>query len=204
MKNLVVLSYKKLTQKELGTFSNNIVLRTTNDPQFAALAKSVSTLKVLSVNYQTALSDALNGGRVFTLKKEEAQKLLIGQLDVVAREVDVLADGDEAVVLAAGFEVRKAPVALTAIAAPTGLTATNLDRTGEAYLSWNPVPGSTIFGIEKRKKGETVWQNGEYATASSITIKNLTADTRMEFRVITKATKGITSDWSSVVEVLVS
>ena len=204
MKSLVLLSYKKLTQKELGTFANNVVLRTTNDPQFAALAKSVSVLKVLSANFQTALSDALNGGRVFTLKKEEAQKLLFGQLDVVAREVDVLADGDEAVVLAAGFEVRKAPVALTSIAAPTGLTATNLNRTGEAYLSWNPVPGSSIFGIEKRKKGETVWQSGDFATASSITIKNIESGTWMEFRVITKATKGITSDWSSVVEVLVS
>ena len=125
--------------------------------------------------------------------------LFLVHLDVDGRVVEA-----RRVLEAAGFEVRKARGTLTSVAAPMSLTATNLDRKGEAYLSWSPVAGSSIFGIEKRKKGETVWQNGDYATASFATIKNIESGTWMEFRVITKATKGITSDWSAVVEVLVS
>ncbi len=205
MKSIVVMSYKKLPQSELATFTNNVVLRMTTNPIFASLSAPVAELKIQLVRFQESLSQAVNGGKVNTLHKDTCKAAMLDQLDSVARQLDVLSNEVEAVVLAAGFEVRKTPVAITEIAAPTGLIANDIKgRTGEVYLTWSPVPGSAIFGIQRRKKGDEIWQNGDYSTASNITLKGLPSGATMEFQVVTKATKGISSDWSQTVEVLVS
>ena len=100
--------------------------------------------------------------------------------------------------------MRKTPEAITEIAAPTNFTATNIPQTGKVDLSWNPVPNSTSFLINQRVKGAVEWQTGESPSASSYTVTGIPPDTRMEFKVMTKTTKAIASDWSAVVEVMVT
>lgn len=204
MKSVIVLSYKKLPQADLAVFASNVVFKMTNAPLFVSLKNSVDELKIHAESFRVALAEMVNGGKLNTLNKNESLARLLSQMDVVAKQVDLLSEGSEAVVLAAGFEVRKTPVSISEIAPPTNLKATNIPQTGKVDLSWDPVPGSTNFLINQRKKGEAEWRTGESPTAASYTVTGIPADTRMEFKVMTKTTKAIASDWSAVVEVMVT
>lgn len=204
MRSLIVTTYKRLQQADLGVFTNNVISKMTADSQFSGLSLAVQALKLCYDAFQEAVSKADNGGKLDTMLKNVKKEEMMNQLDNVARQVDVLANEDVFVILAAGFEVRKAPVPLTTLPAPTGLVGSDGERTGEALVKWSAVPNAAIYAIERRKKGETAWQNGTYSTAASIILKGIEPDTRLEVRISVKGTKEISSDYSQIIEILVS
>ena len=204
MKSLIVLTFNRLPQAKLGEFAANVINNMTINPVFVNLKPHVDELKIMYDAYLLAVSNAANGGRLNTMIKNDRMKSLVNQLGIVARYVDVMASGSEMLILEAGFEVRKANVPVTELTTPTGVVAKNLERTGVAKLKWDKVVGATNYAIKNRVKGTIEWKNGVYSTARSTTVKDLEPGKLVEFQIYAMGTKGLVSDVSQIVEVLVS
>ncbi len=204
MKSNALLSFKRLTQAELSSFTFDVIQRMSTDVQFASLAPQVEELKKRYEAFQLAASNAAYGGKLLVLEKNTKIQEVVSQLTVLARMVDVLADENEAVILAAGFEVRKKSGSITDVSVPTNVKAYNEERSGVVKLSWDSVAGAYMYAIERRQKGETAWQNGDYGAGRSKIIEGLVTKSEWEFMVRAMSSTGIKSDWSQVVNVLVS
>lgn len=204
MKSSIVLTFKLLPQAEKAVFAANVIAKMSADPQFVSLLPQVDHLKTAYEAYQVAATKASDGGKSATLEKNTKLEDLVYQLSTVARYVDVLADESEAVVLAAGFETRKKPVAVTSLNTPTKLEASNAEKKGSAYLSWASVAGANMYAIEKRVKGTDAWHNGDYRGGKSAVLEGLESNAIIEFKVMAIHISGIKSNWSQPVEVLVS
>ncbi len=204
MKSNASLSFKRLTQAESAAFTFDVINRMTTDAQFVSLAPQVEELKKRFDAYQLAASNAIYGGKLATMEKDAKLKELFYQLTLVARMVDVLANENETVIIAAGFDVRKKPTSITDVSVPSNVKATNENRTGVVKLTWDAVEGAHMYAIERRKKGDNVWQNGDYGSSRSKVIEGLTTKSEWEFIVRALTSKGVKSDWSQAVDVLVS
>ena len=204
MKSSVVFTFKLLPQAEKAEFAANVITKMTSDPQFVSLLSQVETLKTAYEAYQAAASKASDGGKSATLDKNTKLEEMVYELGTVARYVDVLANESEAVVLAAGFQTRKKPTAVTSLNTPTKLEVANAEKDGSVYLSWEAVAGANMYAIEKRVKGTEEWRNGDYRGGRSAVLEGLESNVLIEFKVLAIHNSGIKSNWSQPVQVLVS
>lgn len=102
--NLVILkAFKKLPQGQLVDYANNVVTLMTEDYQFSALEADITSLKECCDVYAQAFIKNIEGGRIATIQKNRAKKKLDYQLTYVARLIELLAQKDESIILAAGF-----------------------------------------------------------------------------------------------------
>jgi hypothetical protein len=200
--------FRRLSQAGLATFSSNVVNLMTTNPIFTSLTAEVTELNKRTEAYSVALTNNVNGGRLQTIEKDKCLKDVLDQLTITAFLVDVLANGDESVILAAGFSIRKAPTNYTYLAAPIILKAENEKAPGVAKIEIEKVAGATNYGIEKRiivdGQPAGAWTNGEYTSSAKTTIENLQSNTDYEFRLRAIGSKGLVSEWSAMVSVRVS
>jgi hypothetical protein len=207
MRNVLLNAFTKLGQDGLSTYTNNVISEMTTDPQFAGLDKPVAALKQIYDAYVVALANNVNGGRVATMEKNKCKKDLTQQLSNVATLVDLLANGDDSIVMSAGFDVRKDVNSYEALVAPDVLKITNESIAGLVTVQLGRVVGATNYGVEKRIKTaaeDAAWQNGEYSSALKFQVSELTSGKTYQFQFRAIGNKGLVSPWSSMVEVLVS
>ena len=207
MKCVVLFSFKKLPQAEMGVFTNNVILKMTADAQFSTLMVYVTALKTLYEAFQVALANASDGGKINTLVKNTKLKEMVNQLDLVARHVSLFANGDRAIILAAGLipsTSEQAPP-ITVLLPPVSLEGFNAEgRTGVASLKWPKVEGASFYEPQACKKGTDVWVNCPTTGALKTDVTGLEANTLHLLRVVARTISGVVSDPSPVVEVLVS
>lgn len=205
MLKIISLDFKRYSQAELALFANNIVNCMTKDEQFITLKPFVDTLKGNYDAFTTAVSDAVNGGTLLIREKNRKMDDLKAELVTVAIQIEALANENEDIIEAAGYQVRETPKPITELVPPAGLTVLNVsDKSGAVKLSWKPTPGAVTYGIERLYAGETVWQNGDYSTASSTVITDLKPGSQITLHVRAIGTKGKKSGWSQEVTVWVS
>ena len=204
-----ITAFKQLNQDGLAIYANNVITLMTANPIFASLSTNVAALKVCYDAYSTALTNNVNGGRISTIEKDKCKKVVENQLTEVALLVDILAKGEENMILAAGFNVRKAENAsYTSLKAPNVIKVVNESDAGVVSIELEKVPGATNYGIEKRIMVDgqpvTAWMNGEYSSACKTQLKGLESGKiyQLHFRAIGNG--GLVSPWSATTDLLVS
>lgn len=207
MKTVVLSSFTKLGQDALAVYANNVITLMTEDAQFASLSTNVAKLKTCYDAYVVALSNNVNGGRVATIEKDKCKKEVTTELSNVALLVDLMAQGNDSIVMAAGFDVRKSAESYTALDAPDVLKIVNETTSGLVTVQLSKVIGATNYGIEKRLKSEAQalpWMNGQYSSALKFQLTDLEPGKTYQFQFRGIGNKGLVSPWSKIVEVLVS
>jgi hypothetical protein len=126
-------------------------------------------------------------------------------LDALAHGVTGLAKGDVRVARAAAFDTPKERKSINEILLPTGLKATNIDdHTGWANVKWDKNTDIVNTGVEYQKKGEPDWKQGPFITGSSTILTGLEAGAYHYVRIYFNGRKGLRSDTTEPVMVLVS
>jgi hypothetical protein len=208
MKIVTLNAFTRLSQDALAAYANQVITNMTIDKQFSTLKADVEVLKKSNDAYNIALANNINGGRIATLEKDNCKKELLNQLSNVALLVDFQAKGDESIILAAGFDVRKPANSYSALTTPNVLKILNETEKGIVSVQLEKVLGATVYGIEKRVKTEgqleAAWTNGDYTTACRTQISGLDSGKTYQFKFRAIGSKGLVSDWSATQEVLVS
>ena len=208
MKNVLLSAFTKLSQDSLNTYAQNVVQLMTTDPLFTSLSPAVATLKTVRDAYSVALTNNVTGGQITTIEKNNCKADLLNQLTKVALMVELLADGNTTIILAAGFDLRKAPKSYTSLDAPDVLSVTNESKPGLVTVQLVKVEGATNYGVEKRivtaENPEGVWVNGEYSSALKFELENLESGKTYQLRFRSLGNKGLVSIWSAIQEVFVS
>ena len=197
-------AYKRVSQSEGSSIGFKVYQKLTTDPQFVAFVPKAEILKAQRDAYDVANAKAVNGGSILIGQKNAAYDLFIEQMDKVADDIEMLADGDTGIAQAAGFPIVKAAEAITDLSMPKGLEAVNAERSGAIKISWKPDPNAINYGIETQAEGSTVWQNGKYSTSSRNNIlTGYASGVQLLVRIYSIGRRGLKSEATDPVRVLV-
>ena len=204
----VSLAFKKLPDGELVSFSNTVFQRMTAEAQYITLKTYCDDLQPKTAAFTLAIANAILGGTDRKDAKKDCREILIKQLVIVARQIEILADDIDRVITDAGFEARKSTkpdkAPIKEIAVPKDVAVKNLDKSGAVRLSWEKVANALNYAIQHKKKEETAWKNGNYNSKGEFIFNDLEADTRYEFQVCSLGPDSLKSDWTMPVGIMVS
>ena len=204
----VSLAFKKLPDGELVSFSNTVFQCMTAKAQYLTLKTYYDDIPSKTAAFTSAIANAILGGIDRRDAKNNCREILIKQLVIVARQVEILADETDRTISDAGYEARKTSksdkAAIKEIAIPKDLVVKNLDKAGAVRLTWEKVANALNYAIQHKKKEETSWKNGNYNSKSEFIFNDLEADTRYEFQICSLGPDSLKSDWTLPVGIMVS
>ncbi len=206
-KATVSLKFKsRLQEDKLLIFSINVHTRITNDPTFSSISEEVKkALGDANTAYEELLQKAVKGSVLDTVKKNDGKQLVIDLLYKVAQSVNVIANGEESVILAAGFEVRKQAARREADPSPiTDLVVQPMLVAGEVHCKWTKSADSNKTAFEWTEDMEPrQWHNGEYSDGGKLLIKGLPSKKNVLIRARALGSGNRKSPWSEAIPVFV-
>jgi hypothetical protein len=200
---MISRDFKRFPQAKLSGYSATVQLRMSADERFTRLIKEIDELSVLNESLAIAISNAFNRDREKIAIKNQWMKAVYEKLDTLAVLVELMANGDEILVLATGFDLYKKPSTLTQLLAPTALVVVNSLVSGSIKASWKEQAGAINYGILYQMDGEAEWRNGTYTTSKEVVPSNFQSGTIVWVKVYAMGTREIKSDASDPVSVVV-
>jgi hypothetical protein len=203
MVRMISRDFKKYPQVKLSGFSSSIAQRMSDDARFSNFTLMIDELKVLNLALSTAASNAVNRDKEKIAIKSKCMNAVCEKLDVIAVNIELMANGDEVLVMASGFELYKKPTALTQLLAPTGLVVVNDPEVGAIKANWKEQAGAVNYGILYQLDGETEWRNGTYTTSREIVLSGFKSGSIIWVKVYAMGTREIKSTTCEPVSVMV-
>jgi hypothetical protein len=203
MVRMISRDFKKYPQVKLSSFSASIAQRMSTDIRFASFLVSIDELKVLNDALTSAASNAVNRDKEMVAIKTKCMKAVSEKLDVIAVNLELLANGDEILVMASGFELYKKPTKLTQLLAPIDLKVVNDPEVGAIKASWKEQAGAVNYGILYQLEGEEIWRNGTYSTSKEVVIPGFKSGSFVLVKVYAMGTREMKSDATEPVGVWV-
>jgi len=205
MKN-IALNLKKKKTDELITFALDIHTRMLeNAVIFTTPPVVLNDFKSSIEALQTAQNETLMGGKAAFISRNEKLKEVCSALGKLANYVENVADGDATTVTLAGMSLkRRGPRRYTFLDQPTGLRGNGIGNCKVA-LRWTNVDYTKTYQVEycADPVAEDKWQQAPLISAANTIVEGLIRKEDYWFRVRSCGSKGLVSEWSNPVRVLV-
>jgi hypothetical protein len=204
----VSLKFKsRLQEDKLLIFSINVHTRITENSAFSTISEEdKKALGDANTAYENLLKKAVKGSTLDTANKNAGKELVvIGLLNKIAQTVNVIANGEEPVILLAGFEVRKQAARREADPSPiTDLVVQPMLVAGEVHCKWTKSADSNKTAFEWTEEVEPrQWHNGEYSDGGKLLIKGLPSKKNVLIRARALGSGNRKSEWSEALPVFV-
>lgn len=175
-----------LNDAELAQFAVNVWTRMTGMPRFAGIkAETDNNLKPVLERFAAVVQEAADGSRIKIAEKKLRRNELVDVLETLAGHVSIIAGSDPSILLEAGFSVRNRSgrIAAADIGQVQGLQVTPGPRSGEAVLTFAPVPRALVYAAEWSADNGQSWHNGTYSSARRTLLQGVPARSDVSFRV---------------------
>ena len=195
----------RLNAVQLVTRSLFIEERLNNNAAFPTLSPTLAEIATAREALEQAITDAADGGRTATARREQRRRDLKLALDALAGDVISQSADDPELILSAGFFVRKNSQSSAALPAPLKLRARISEQVGEALLDWGTTRGAAIYVVEHNgvsPDDESAWKQVAETTRIRQIVGGLASAKEHWFRVRAVGTTG-RSPWSDVARTLV-
>lgn len=106
----VVLDFVRLSIAQETEFTRNVIARIKANPKFSGSPVTMEDLEAKNTLLETRSVAAQGGGKEATALMHQTEVELLDMLRKVGRYIDLVADGDEAIILSSGFNLSKQPV----------------------------------------------------------------------------------------------
>jgi hypothetical protein len=194
----IVLDFLKLTVSQKIEFYKNVYNKMNGNTMFATPDVPNAQVNTATLTLETDYTASLGGGHALVAKMHQSEKACDDLMRKQANYVDRIANGNEAIILSAGFHVSKQP---SPKQKPDFLVEANGEH-GVIKLSRKSIPGAVSYvwqyspgALPVDDKG---WLFGGASTKSTFSIAQLETATRCWFRVAGVTKEGLTA-WSEPV-----
>lgn len=170
----------------------------TGNAAFPGAAALLALLTAARLDLEKAIAAAIDGGKAATFAKHEAEARLDEIITQLAGYVVSVAGHDEALILSAGYEMRKQPKPIGELPAPANLRGDLTDMPGTIQLHWDPVHGARENEVQRNSTDPAVeaqWKTIAECTKSRFEDTGLTSGSSHWYRVRVRGTAG-PSPWS--------
>ena len=165
----------------------------TGNPNFTTPQPPVADITTARETLEMAIAAALNGGRDATFAKNTAEAELDELLVQEAGYVVSIAGGDEAMILSAGFDVRKPARPIGPLPKVANLHADLTDQIAEILADWDVTRGAHEYEVQRNSGDPAVeagWQMIAFTTRSKFLDTRLASGSTHWYRVRARGTAG--------------
>ena len=148
----VALSFARLPDSDLSAFANTVIVNMTGNAAFSQPPVPFTELAQLNADFRTAVSAAMDGGVSLTVAKQTARQALVSALRKTAAYVQIVADQDRALLLAAGFPTASRSRTRTKLSRPVILAVENYGTTKLA-VRMPPVSNARSYEVRATNGG---------------------------------------------------
>ena len=202
---ILVKALARLNAVQLVARCPFIEERLTDNTAFPTLTPTLVEIAAKREALQLAITEAADGGRTATAKREQRKRELKEILDQLAGDIISQAGSDRELILSAGFFVRRTSRSEEEPAMPQKLRARISEHAGEARLDWATTRGAALYVVEHNAvspdQTEAWVQVGE-TTRIRLVVKGLASAREHWFRVRAIGSTG-RGPWSDVAFTLV-
>lgn len=208
IKKIARQAYRRLPENELYHFIDNVYRRMKEVPAYASLQVRVDALFIPLQQYVSALAAARNRGISEILVKNLMRKTVIGLVDELVPELEILAAGREQLIVQAGFRVQLANGARFkggVLPAPQIVRAISTGKKGQIRISLkNTFPRAVrTHAFEFSLDQGLTWSRSEYNSNINFVVNGLPHAPDMWVRVRSLGAGTNKSEWSETVIVAV-
>lgn len=109
MKNSILRDFKtKMSEAVLCAFAVNILFRMNNNPTFASIKiPYLDALQVATDRFVKSCQEAADGSHLKVAEKRQIKFELVDELDKTAIHVQLIANGNEAIIIDSGYHVKR-------------------------------------------------------------------------------------------------
>lgn len=198
----IIINYAKnrYTDLQLSNKAQQVFDSMTGNGAFANPEPTLVVLEAAMLKYNKALANATGGGREATALKNDARMELENILFELAQYVQTVSGGNEALMLSAGFDVRKKPSPVGVLDKPKSLTVKTGRNIGEVELISAAVSNARFYIFEYMEcpaNEDSQWIPVVH-TRHNVNIDGLKSRTEYAFRVSGGASNGVRV-WSDVI-----
>lgn len=203
--SIVVKAIARLNAVRLVARSLFIEERLQDNPDFTTLSPSLAEIATKREALQQAITEAADGGRTATAKREQRRRELKLALDALAGDVISQVGDDVEKILGAGFFVRSNSRSQEVPPTPLKLRARISEHVGEARLDWATTRNTVLFVVEHNAVSPDTaeaWVQVAETTRIKHVVRGLASAKEHWFRVRAIGSVG-KSPWSDVARTLV-
>ena len=188
----VLLSFIQITPPEKASYYRNVVTKVTGNPLFPTLIISLADLNAALDKFEADILAARDGGHLAVAVMHDSEIAIDKMFRALAHYVDMIADGDETIILSAGFQATKdlAPRVKSPLSAFDGdhsgsikITYRAIDRAGSYIIQWSKDALPTT---------ESGWEVLATVTQTTYMLNNLVVGCYYYFRVAAVTPDGVT------------
>ena len=166
------------TEQIIAKMTQESTLFETPVPQLSVLEEALSAFR------SSATEAAYRDARAIIIRKQK-RKELVYLLRELSKYVDTVAKGDEAVIMSAGFSLRKPNESYRGLVPKAQRPTANPGHigSGRIQLKTEPWVGARMYDFQYRIKGSSEDWNSQLSSKSTCTIAGLETFKEYEFRI---------------------
>jgi len=192
MKTKVSLRLNEGNPSETVVFANSIVQHMTNNTNFSTPSPALATITAKATETEHAIADASNGGTELTIIRN--QKLVELQTLIIAEGyyVEVIANGNgsdngnPAIVLSAGIEIKKTKTSAGVPNAPSGIIISKMETKGNVLIEWDATKNARLYILQRNDDpnlAANAWKQVKAQTQTSTEVDSINLANPSAFRV---------------------
>lgn len=203
-KDRIVLDFIKKPVSSKIEFSRNVHTRMSGNSNFLTPDVSLEDLATKTTLLETRSVAALNGGKEAKALMHQTEEEMDDLLRKQAGYVDRIADGDDTIILSAGFNLAKQP----APAIRPEFSVELGDKSGSVLIRRQAVDGAKSY-IWQYSAGETPaandadWVTAQVTAKASVELTGLTPLSKYWFRSAAVTISGTTAYTSPIMQVVI-
>ena len=198
----VLLSFTLIAPGEKASYYRNVVAKFTGNALFSTPIISLAALNTALDKFEADILAARDGGYLAVAVMHDSEIAIDKMFRSLAHYVDMIADGDETIILSAGFQASKD----TAARVKAPITAHDGDHSGSVRINYKANERAGAYIIQWSKDGlpttDSGWEVLATVTQTSYVVSNLVVGCYYYFRVAAVTPDG-TTEFSEPVRKLV-
>jgi hypothetical protein len=198
----VLLSFTQIAPAEKASYYRNVVAKFTGNALLPTPIISLADLTTALDKFETNILAARDGGHLAVAVMHDSEIAIDKMFRSLAHYVDMIADGDETIILSAGFQASKDSV--PRVKAP--ITANDGDHSGSVKINYKANERAGAYIIQWSKDAlpstDNGWEVLATVTQTTYVVSNLIVGCYYYFRVASVTPDG-TTEFSEPVRKLV-
>ena len=170
----VALSFAKKIDTDLIAFVRNVITLMTANTQYPAPTPPLPTLTTSVNAFETAVHDALDGGKIAIATRNAARVELLALMRQLAAYVQATCNADLLALIGSGFNAVRAPSPVGVLPAPRNPRLGLTDKSGELMFRFDRVANAVNYSVQTAPAATGPWTDEDLSTATRVLIGGLT------------------------------
>jgi hypothetical protein len=203
-KDRIVLDFVRIPVAQKTEFGKGVISKMKNNPKFATPDVTVEELEAKNTLLETRSVAALSGGKEATALMHQTEDEWNDLMRKMAKYVDRIADGDETIILSAGFNLAKQP----APAVRPEFSVELGEKSGSVIIRRQAAEGAKSYiwqycTSETPAANDADWVTAQVTSKASVELIGLTPKATYWFRSAAVTPSGTTAYNSPVMQVVI-